>query len=160
MEITRRVHTAEPNRTVPCARRRSVASLAAVTALRAVVRGRLHGVRFPTLILALALAMTVAAASPAAAIAANPSVPMVGAQDADDGPVQITDPDQQPQGGIIPRPNSGSAPDDPGDRGGAYQWILFGLIIVFIAVAFTSIRRTAKRTQAARAAAKVDTARP
>ncbi len=153
MELTRGAHIAEPNRATLGSRRRGLVSRTAVTALEPGGRGRLHDVRIPTLILAFALAMTLGAATPAAATA---SVAAVVAQDADDGPVQITDPDQQPQGGIIPRPNSGSAPDDPGDRGGAYQWILFGLIVVFIAVAFTSIRRTAKRTQAARDAAKVD----
>ena len=84
---------------------------------------------------------------------ATPEAPAPPAQDSDESPVQITEADTQPQGGIIPKPNSGVAPTNPGDRGGAYQWLLFGLMILFGAVAFTSVRRTAKRTQAARAAA-------
>lgn len=80
-----------------------------------------------------------------AAASAAPSLP---AQDDDQpGPVQISEA-EQPQGGIIPKPNSGSPPENPGDRGGAYQWLLFGLIIVFMAVAAGSVYRSSRRARA------------
>lgn len=73
--------------------------------------------------------------------------PTAVAQDTDEGPVVVTEADQ-PAGGIIIRPNSGVAPDDPGDRGGALQLTLLGLIVGFVAVAFFSIRRSSRRALA------------
>lgn len=35
--------------------------------------------------------------------------------------------------GIIPKPNSGVAPTDPGDRGGSLQGLLFFLIVAVVA---------------------------
>ena len=46
---------------------------------------------------------------------------------------------------IIPRPNSGSAPDDPGDRGGWQQLSLLGLILIAVAAIFYLVRRESKR---------------
>ena len=111
-------------------------------------RATLAAVRF---VLALVIVLTTFAVAPGALAAP--------AQD-DDAPVEITEAEEQQPGGIIPRPNSGAPPEDPGDRGGAYQWLLFGLIIVFIAVAVLSIRRSAKRAQANRAAVVADAGRP
>ena len=89
-------------------------------------------------LLALALvAASVVAVAPAAA-----------AQDTDEGPVVVTEADQ-PAGGIIIQPNSGVAPDDPGDRGGALQLTLLALILGFVGLAFFSIRRSSRKALAA-----------
>jgi hypothetical protein len=58
----------------------------------------------------------------------------------------------QPVGGIIPRPNSGAAPRDAGDRGGPQQWFLLGTIALFFVVASASIYRTSKRAKDSNAA--------
>lgn len=72
-----------------------------------------------------------------------------GAQEPEPEPaVEITEPGaDQPAGGIIVRPNSGTAPDDPGDRGGAWQLLLLGLIVAFFAIAILSIRRQMLRSR-------------
>jgi hypothetical protein len=56
---------------------------------------------------------------------------------ADDGPArdpaeQLTD-EAAPRPRIIPRPNEGRAPEEPGDRGGWAQLTLLGLIVVSLA---------------------------
>lgn len=54
--------------------------------------------------------------------------------------------------GIIPRPGEGTAPEQPGDRGGWEQLALFGLILVGLAViAFVVVRGT-KRARGGRQA--------
>lgn len=69
-----------------------------------------------------AVAATVPAASPAAAQADPDPTPTVTVQG--DAPV----------GDIIPRPNSGRAPENPGDRGGFLQvGLLFFIIGVILA---------------------------
>lgn len=75
------------------------------------------------------------------------AAPNAVAQESDEGPVVVTEADQ-PAGGIIIRPNSGVAPDDPGDRGGALQLTLLGLIVGFVGVAFFSIRRSSRKALA------------
>lgn len=93
--------------------------------------------------------LIVALSMPAAVVgSAGPA----GAQDEDPPPVEISDDVDQPVGGIIPKPNSGVAPDDAGDRGGALQLALLGLIVTFAAVAFFSVRRTSRKALAKRAA--------
>lgn len=74
--------------------------------------------------------------------------PTAAAQENDEGPVVVTEADQ-PAGGIIIQPNSGVAPDDPGDRGGALQLTLLALIVGFVGVAFFSIRRSSRKALAA-----------
>ena len=72
------------------------------------------------------------------ALAAGPS----GAQEAPTtAPVQIEDVDS-PLGDIIPKPNSGVAPADGGDRGGSLQLTLLALIGAFFAIAIFSVRRS------------------
>lgn len=75
-------------------------------------------------------------------------VPAAQAQESDEAPVVVTEADQ-PAGGIIIRPNSGVAPDDPGDRGGALQLTLLALIVGFVGVAFFSVRRSSRKALAA-----------
>jgi hypothetical protein len=47
--------------------------------------------------------------------------------------------------GIIPEPDAGRAPEDPGDRGGALQLAVLGLILVALAVIVWRIVRSARR---------------
>ncbi len=65
-----------------------------------------------------------------------------------EAPVEIRDADS-PVGEIIPRPNSGVAPQNPGDRGGALQFLILGLMLGFMAIAFFSVRRAMKKARAA-----------
>jgi hypothetical protein len=46
---------------------------------------------------------------------------------------------------VIPKPNSGSAPKQAGDRGGALQQAVFGLLVVALAVIGTVIVRSTIR---------------
>ena len=46
----------------------------------------------------------------------------------------LTGPDPGEGGGVIPKPNSGVAPTDPGDRGGWAQLLLWGLLSTGLAV--------------------------
>ncbi|MGI9624378.1 MAG: hypothetical protein ACR2PK_16210 [Acidimicrobiales bacterium] len=66
------------------------------------------------------------------------------------GGPQIEDVDQ-PVGGIIPLPNSGAEPADPGDRGGALQLALLGLLVAFAVIAVWSIRRSSRKALKKRA---------
>jgi hypothetical protein len=93
-----------------------------------------------------------AVAAPLPAVAAPQSAPSQTNENVEGGdPIELGEVDQ-PVGGIIPQPNSGASPAVAGDRGGPEQWLLLGLILAFFAVATTSVIRTARRTQAARAA--------
>ena len=57
-------------------------------------------------------------------------------------PVEITScTDDDPVGDIIPKPNSGQAPETPADRGGALQLTLLALIVGFFGLAVFSVRR-------------------
>jgi hypothetical protein len=48
---------------------------------------------------------------------------------------------------MIPRPNSGQAPDDAGDRGGALQLLVFGLVVVGIGAGVTKVVLDARRAE-------------
>lgn len=48
---------------------------------------------------------------------------------------------------IIPEPNSGHAPEDAGDRGGALQLVVLLLILVGVGVIVTQIVRQARRAR-------------
>jgi hypothetical protein len=50
---------------------------------------------------------------------------------------------------IVPQPNSGEAPDDPSDRGGWQQYLVFGLIIGGMAVIVVIVTRQSRRARAA-----------
>lgn len=68
--------------------------------------------------------------------------------------------DESPVGEIIPKPNSGKAPEDAGDRGGSLQVGLLGLIgVVVVGMVVHITRQSAdarqERTERARQAAEV-----
>ena len=50
--------------------------------------------------------------------------------------------------GIIPEPNSGRPPEDAGDRGGALQFLVLGLIVVALAGGVTMVVRESRRNLA------------
>ena len=86
------------------------------------------------------------------ALVAALAVP-VGAADEEDEPAtttqQVVDEDS-PLGDIIPRPNSGRAPDSPNDPGGWQQYMVFGLIVAGMAAIVLLVRRSSKRALTAR----------
>lgn len=85
------------------------------------------------------------------AIVAALAVP-VGAADEDEPATttqQVADEDS-PLGDIIPRPNSGRAPDSPNDPGGWQQYMVFGLIVGGMAAIVLLVRRSSKRALTAR----------
>jgi len=75
----------------------------------------------------------------------------VTAQEADDGP-------EVPTGEIVPKPNSGHAPEEAGDRGGALQLGLLGLMVVsVIAVGVVINLRTREHRRARNAVGRPPT---
>jgi hypothetical protein len=79
--------------------------------------------------------------------AGAPAAP-AGARPAGDDPDRTTttafdDGDQR----IIPRPNSGHEPEDAGDRGGALQLALLGLIVVGVGVIGVKVFRQTRQVQ-------------
>lgn len=79
---------------------------------------------------------------------------VAAAQESDEPGFEINEAPREddPAGEIIPKPNSGVAPETAADRGGALQWLLLGLIVGFFALGGFSIARQSRRAQAARAA--------
>lgn len=69
-----------------------------------------------------------------AALALAPST--VGAQDAP--------PTGAPAPDIVPQPNSGHAPTDAGDRGGALQLLVLGVVVVGVAGATAHLVRQSR----------------
>jgi hypothetical protein len=53
--------------------------------------------------------------------------------------------------GLLPKPGCGIEPTQAGDRGGALQFAVFGLIIVGLAVIFTVVFRNVARRDRQRA---------
>ncbi|MFL6206033.1 MAG: hypothetical protein ACJ739_11845 [Acidimicrobiales bacterium] len=49
---------------------------------------------------------------------------------------------------IVPRPNSGEEPHDPGDRGGALQLTVLGLLVVALGGAVAMVVRQSRRARA------------
>lgn len=66
--------------------------------------------------------------------------PLAGAQDAPATAV--------PAPNIVPAPNSGAAPSEAGDRGGALQLALLGLIVVAVAGGVVHLTRQSRRGRA------------
>ena len=56
-----------------------------------------------------------------------------------------------PVGQIIPKPNSGAAPEEPGDRGGYLQVGLLYLMLAVIALGALHLWRQSKKLRATRA---------
>ncbi len=52
--------------------------------------------------------------------------------------------------GVIPRPNQGREPQQPGDPGGWLQLTLAGIVVVAVTVIFTVVARSAARTTRAK----------
>ncbi len=63
-------------------------------------------------------------------------------------PVTVEEDVDSPVGEIIPKPNSGTAPDDPGDRGGPLQLFVLALIVAFVALAVARIRAAGRKKAA------------
>lgn len=53
-------------------------------------------------------------------------------------------------GNILPRPNSGQAPDSPNDPGGWQQYLVFAVLFVGLAAIVLLVRRESRRARAAR----------
>lgn len=60
-------------------------------------------------------------------------------------------PEPAPSDDIIPKPNSGREPEVAGDRGGALQILVFGLIVVGVGGIVAMIVRESRRNRGARA---------
>lgn len=84
-------------------------------------------------VMALAIALT--GAAPSAAVEGN------------DAPT-TTEPPPAPN--IIPEPGQGVAPQDPGDRGGALQTIVFLVIVGGTAVMAGAVWRSSRKARAER----------
>jgi hypothetical protein len=106
--------------------------------------------RLVLLVLATLLVMLVALGNSAAQAQTDEQ------SDESDVPVQVRDATDQnvPGLGIIPKPNSGAYPEDASDRGGALQFTLLGLIVLFPIAAFVAIRRQGRRAREARRQAR------
>lgn len=48
---------------------------------------------------------------------------------------------------IVPRPNSGHAPTEAGDRGGALQFLVLGLVIAAVGGALVHLTRQSRRAR-------------
>lgn len=97
----------------------------------------------------------VAVLVPAAAATAGPAGAPSSADDIVGMPMQEPPPDvtQAPAPGgpaIIPAPNSGTAPTDAGDRGGALQTVLFVLVLAGTGGIGLWLVRTSRRARAER----------
>jgi hypothetical protein len=55
---------------------------------------------------------------------------------------------EDPGGGIVPEPDSGVPPTEAGDRGGALQLALLGLVIVVLVAGVVQLRRHSRRARA------------
>lgn len=69
----------------------------------------------------------------------------------------VTTVEDQPLGGIIPKPNTGTKPQDLGDRGGAGQVVLFVMMTGFMAAIFVVIARSTAKNTRQRAAQRTNT---
>ncbi len=54
---------------------------------------------------------------------------------------------EAPTQDIVPRPNSGEAPEEAGDRGGALQLLVVGLIVVAVGGAVAHLVRQSHRAR-------------
>jgi hypothetical protein len=79
----------------------------------------------------LALALTAPPASPPGQGTTTTSLPQVPTQD------------------IVPQPNSGTAPHEAGDRGGALQLTVLGLMVIAVGGAVVMVVRQSRRARRA-----------
>jgi hypothetical protein len=112
--------------------------------------------RRPSLLALLALLVTAGVALAAGPAGATPAAP--GGQDrvaqsadpADDPDGDATTDDAPlPGGDIIPQPNSGTEPEDAGDRGGALQLTVFVAMLAGVALIVTLVVRESRRARRA-----------
>jgi hypothetical protein len=79
-------------------------------------------------------ALTLLAAAPATAQEPPPTAPTTTLVEGGDLP------------GVIPRPNQGREPQQPGDPGGWLQLTLAGIVVLAVGLVFTIVVRSAART--------------
>lgn len=84
------------------------------------------------------------------AVALAVTAPAASAQ-SDEATTTTAEPDTQlPTGNILPRPNSGQAPDSPNDPGGWQQYLVFGLIFAGLAVIVVLVTRESRKARGSR----------
>lgn len=111
---------------------------------------RRHGLAL-LLILGIVIAgpssITGATAAPGASShAVAPASAGHGVGTAADGPTETTRPDLDCAKPAIVKPNCGVKPQQAGDRGGALQYTIWGLLILGLIVVFAVVFRSAART--------------
>jgi uncharacterized protein HemX len=110
------------------------------------------------LLVVLLLSVVVLLAAPvrAGAAPAVPVAPVAPAARAQDEPTTTSptfgENPVAPEQHIIPRPNSGTEPEDAGDRGGALQFAVLGAIVVGVSVVATLAVRESRRNRRQQAA--------
>lgn len=81
------------------------------------------------------------------------AAPPAGAQSDDTTTTTVSpfdDPDAQlPTGNILPRPNSGQAPESAGDPGGWMQYMVFALIFAGLALIVVLVVRESRKARSA-----------
>ena len=70
-----------------------------------------------------------------------------GAAWAQDAPGDTVAPGQVPTQDIIPKANSGEAPDEAGDRGGGLQLAMLGLVVLALGGGAWHLARQARRAR-------------
>ena len=70
--------------------------------------------------------------------------PIAGAQEPSTSTTGVPAPD------IVPEPNSGAEPTEAGDRGGALQLLVLGLVVVAVAGAVTHLVRQSRASRTPR----------
>lgn len=102
------------------------------------------------LLLVLGLVLAGVVAPPPPVSAATPVTPQAarpqGVDNLLDEPTATTRPDLSCAKPAIVKPNCGVKPEQAGDRGGALQYTIWGLLILGLAVVFAVVFRSAART--------------
>lgn len=114
------------------------------------VRPRHAPVRHAPVVHLALVAIAVAALVVVSLLVLPGAVPPAGAQDGaqDDGTSTTSEPPESP--GIIPEPNSGTEPDDAGDRGGSLQTVVFVVVVGGIVVIGGLVVRESRKARAQR----------
>lgn len=96
----------------------------------------------------MALGVLLAAAAgrmAAPAHAGEPPEPTSASTTPTSASTTLPEPGRGVPGNIIPEPNTGIAPEEPGDRGGWQQWAVLGLIVAGLAVIAVVVTRESLR---------------
>lgn len=83
----------------------------------------------------------------AATLALSAPQPASGQVDTTADTRPVVDDPNSPAGNILPRPNTGQAPDSPNDPGGWQQYLVFALIIGGLALIAAMVIRESKRAR-------------